>query len=657
MNFSRLVNEWAWRVNDGMPDPLNRTHVEFLRDVLRESGYGEDFIMSYTQNLTEAGEDDKIIKYKDKDGNAAEMKAAAAKKQSEDHPAKIAWQKTQDDDTGNSTEKPDPQQLSGTDFERSAGKKKEKPTESDSETSKAINDKRFGVSAKVENLLSKGYIGKDDAVKVNEFKEDFEQFQSNPSKETAEELVKKYNLSMNSSGSKLYLGFLAGDNRKILGQGNKLVQVMGNELNKFVDLKAEGNAAKTKTNALAGSSKPELATKAFARDDEGVQELFSKEPYNRLKERYHQIFGPKGEDGKILRPSSEHSKEYFSQSVNENTSLDKTISLLEEQGNEEVKNAMVAHRDRMKNIAKGFDKPSEELRKQVESSYSQMAREMHESDPDAARAIMKNVAEMALYDSEIAGGDEAYLPSHGSYPSGDKLRVDRDGKGAIERVAAVSVKFGKSGGGVYGFPGESAQYIKYHPEEEKRDLLKNRIGYPGYPLGVKEEQLNEPEKFNKLIEEGELTEMFKEDGAEKIRLKLVEIQEKINTEVDKLPKPLKKKALVNIRKKLDALNSEAQAVIAENIDTTKAQELLGKHNAREILKGGAHASNIIVMAACIKTSDGLSNIEHNHQVINDTGLESKTEKGSDDLSKWKFMGRFTDNRGGGLQGAYIGGDK
>ena len=54
MNFSRLVKEWAWRVNDGMPDPRNRTHVEFLRDVLRESGYAEDFIMSYTQNLTEA---------------------------------------------------------------------------------------------------------------------------------------------------------------------------------------------------------------------------------------------------------------------------------------------------------------------------------------------------------------------------------------------------------------------------------------------------------------------------------------------------------------------------------------------------------------------------------------------------------------------------
>jgi len=151
MNFSRLVNEWAWRVNDGMPDPLNRTHVEFLRDVLRESGYGEDFIMSYTQNLTEAGEDDKIVKYKDKDGNAAEMKASAAKKQSEDHPAKIAWQKTQDDDTGNSTEKPDPQKLSGTDFDRSVGKEKESP---EKETSKTEQPKRE-ISGK-NKTLSKG---------------------------------------------------------------------------------------------------------------------------------------------------------------------------------------------------------------------------------------------------------------------------------------------------------------------------------------------------------------------------------------------------------------------------------------------------------------------------------------------------------------------
>ena len=53
MHFSGIVSEWAWRVNDGMPDPKNRTHVEFLRDVLRESGYSESFIQDYTQNLLE----------------------------------------------------------------------------------------------------------------------------------------------------------------------------------------------------------------------------------------------------------------------------------------------------------------------------------------------------------------------------------------------------------------------------------------------------------------------------------------------------------------------------------------------------------------------------------------------------------------------------
>ena len=76
MNFSRLVNEWAWRVNDGMPDPRNRTHVEFLRDVLRESGYGEDFIMSYTQNLTEA----EVFKATKKDtGNVSDFDTEAAR--------------------------------------------------------------------------------------------------------------------------------------------------------------------------------------------------------------------------------------------------------------------------------------------------------------------------------------------------------------------------------------------------------------------------------------------------------------------------------------------------------------------------------------------------------------------------------------------------
>jgi hypothetical protein len=657
LDTEKIIRELSYRVSDGTPNLTNPIHILEMKIIMLESGYPVEFVSKITSIISEDTKKSFNAVSKDTEETSifATEKARDAAIKSGTHKK---WVGDDDDKASDNKEddgRPKGAALFDTDETEKFNEPESKPSvDSNSETSKTINDKRFGVSAKAQNSLKKGYISKEEAAKVEQFKEDFEKFESNPNQKGAEELINKYQLSMNAGGNKLYLGFLAGDNRKILGAKNKLVKIMGDKLNKFVDLKSKGNASKIKTDALAGKSKPNLATRASAKNDKGVAELFSKEPYNRLKERYHQIFGPKGEDGNILRPSSKYSKEYLNQSINENTSLDQTIDLLEEQGNKEVKNAMVKHRDRMRDIAKGFVKPSEEQRKLVESSYSQMAREMHEADPDAARAIMKNVAEMALYDSELAGGDECYLPSHGSYPSGDKLRVDRNGDGVVERVAAVSVKFGKSSGGVYGFPGESAQYIKYHPDEEKRDLLKNRVGYPGYSLGVKEEHINDPEKFNKLIEEGELSEMFKDGGAEKIRLKLVEIQKKINARVDKLPKPLKKKALVNIRKKLDGLNGEAAAIIAANIDPVKAEKLLGKHNAREIMKGGAHAANIIVMAACIKTSGGLSNIEHNHQVINESGLESKTEKGSDDLTKWKFMGRFTDNRGGGLQGAYIG---
>ena len=47
MRFNYLVKEWAWRVNNGMPDPKKRTHLQILEDVLRDYKYSEDFIQEY----------------------------------------------------------------------------------------------------------------------------------------------------------------------------------------------------------------------------------------------------------------------------------------------------------------------------------------------------------------------------------------------------------------------------------------------------------------------------------------------------------------------------------------------------------------------------------------------------------------------------------
>ena len=65
-------------------------------------------------------DDDKIIKYKDKEGESQEMTAGAAKKQPDDHPAKVAYNKMSDDG-GDDSEKDSGGKLGGGDFDRDGG--------------------------------------------------------------------------------------------------------------------------------------------------------------------------------------------------------------------------------------------------------------------------------------------------------------------------------------------------------------------------------------------------------------------------------------------------------------------------------------------------------------------------------------------------------
>ena len=69
-----FVKEAAWDRKFGEPLPT-------LEDVMKEAEV----------------DDDKIIKYKDKEGESQEMTAGAAKKQPDDHPAKVAYGKITDD--------------------------------------------------------------------------------------------------------------------------------------------------------------------------------------------------------------------------------------------------------------------------------------------------------------------------------------------------------------------------------------------------------------------------------------------------------------------------------------------------------------------------------------------------------------------------------
>jgi len=91
-----FIKEAAWDRKFGEPLPT-------LEDVMKEAEV----------------DDDKIIKYKDKEGESQEMTAGAAKKQPDDHPAKVAYSKMSDG--GGDDEKDSGGKLSGGDFDRNAG--------------------------------------------------------------------------------------------------------------------------------------------------------------------------------------------------------------------------------------------------------------------------------------------------------------------------------------------------------------------------------------------------------------------------------------------------------------------------------------------------------------------------------------------------------
>ena len=76
-------------------------------------------LLEIAQSMNEV-DDDKIIKYKDKEGESQEMTAGAAKKQPDDHPAKVAYNKM-GDDGGDDGEKDSGGKLGGGDFDRDSG--------------------------------------------------------------------------------------------------------------------------------------------------------------------------------------------------------------------------------------------------------------------------------------------------------------------------------------------------------------------------------------------------------------------------------------------------------------------------------------------------------------------------------------------------------
>lgn len=539
-----------------------------------------------------------------------------------------------------------------------------------------------GESASVKNVFE--YLSDEDKQQFRDFEDDYRTLVSlddtEERKNQAEKMVTKYGLDSNKGSDepnpKLYMRKVSPDARKILsGDGNKTSEELRDTIENALGTSLKG-ATKGGSNVkqeVTTTSKPDIggANKEFIRtseQDEAVRSIFSKEPYSRLPSSMHQLMGAVGEDGNLLYPSSENSKAYLKHSIEENKSLEKTIEKLkklEESDNVKpsVRKALETHQENMNRILNEYEIPSKEASEAVGSSYAIMAETLNEESGVLAGAMMKNMAEMALYDTEIAGGDEAYLPSAGTFPSGDKIRVDRDGKGVVEKIAAVSVKYGKSGKfKAYGFPGETGQYQKFHPNEEYRDRLHSRPGDDGYDLGVKDEIVDNPLAIKQIISESGFGDAIQDEDKliqviQSMKSKIQEIKEEIgyiqnSAEAKRAGKPTAKKQMGSQKSKISKIEKELASEMANYVDRDKLNELVGKDNARLIMSRPQCMITALTFGSTLTTSNGLDVIEHNHQEIADGKYITKTDTAESGQTKylknWALTWRAYDDRAGGL---------
>jgi hypothetical protein len=489
--------------------------------------------------------------------------------------------------------------------------------------------------------------------------------ETNEKKKTAlaTALIEKYKLSGSNNKQKLYVGVFDFNQeaKKMLGVGG-VASVILSDLEKASNVKLGGSdASGAKVSALLGdSAKPDLTDKSKAKDDALVADIFKTEPLSYLEGKFYELHGPLGTDGKLIgRAGGENAKVYFQHSVSKNKALDKTIELLkilESQGKVKpgLRKVVETHKAELQRIANEMTIPSKEASAAVGASYSKVAQSLVEnSDKQVANSIMKQWAEMALYDTETAAGDECYLPSVGNFPSGDKIKITRKGT-KIEKVASVSVKYGSTGKyGNFGFPGECAQYQNYHPNPEYRDRNNSHPGVNGYSLGIKDNLIDDKKQFMKMLKESGMAKHLKNP---KDIEAFHSLMQKAKLAIEKLRQKHKVnsfKDLVPHLKEVKALNEKFAKDMQKLFNVNSFVKEYGKDNSAALLGGPMNLMTGMCFAATLNTSNGLNSIEHNHQLIDDKGVyHSSTDSGSPNLKLWKLSFRAYDERGGGMITSY-----
>jgi len=678
-DLNKILVEWAYRTNDGQPDVKNSAKLLTLETVLKDFGWSRE---ARAELLGTLMEDDIVTKiggsgspYTVKNFNKEKHKLVK-KNASDDEIAKVTKGKV-------NKEKPKVSKLS-----QNANKAREllgieiSEDVTDPQKKKDIDSLLQQVGKSIDKLSD------EEKKSVTKFFESLNILYSDKATdEEREDAWREINVSASPNRQKLYLDDLRGESGlyKILGEGKSAVRSrLVDEVSKYKDIPEDDNKNYIKAESLAkpdiGGGKPARAANKKKSGkyvdeiaDTNVNKVMNIPPLNRItKPAFRTLFGPIGEDGNLIIPSSKNSRKYFEHSINNNTSLKNVSNFLRELSVEgkapkELSESIDGHQKRLQEISKNYEIPSEEARKAVEESYAILAEELHEASPEYAGRLLKQFAEMEQYDSEIAGGDECYLPGHGSFPGGDKLLIEKGDAGG-KQVSFISIKYGKSGSKkrtVYGCPANMSALQQIHPDESKRESLGQYVGQPNYTLAVKDDLIDTPEKTEEtitdLLNESGLEDLFNDDERKELASivhSTKERTEELRKEATGSDGKVDWKKFNELRKNDEALINDSRK-LRQICNEEKLSTLIGQRNSEALSKKLSPEVFIssVVFVNQVKTSNGYEFLKHNKQFIENGEIKNETISGGTDMDGWYInprMNRTPGRNGGGIQSSYVG---
>jgi len=649
LNTYEIITEWSYRLQNGTPDMKSQSDLHILRQVLIEQGYPHNFIKEYMDNICE----DSIVK-NIKSGNEYVVQS---------HNPETQTLVTQD--------------ASPEEIENLKNKdKKGSEAESSPENQKIVGDFDKRINDRIGNLNDgQKVLVKEALEKINTLYND--SATPEQQRDAAQWLVGEAGFSANEMPStgkrKAYLNKLGG-NRKILGDGTVNTEGLVQKIESLIELQTFD--AKSVKIGFSTAAKPDLGNENIVKpkDDPKVSEYFSRHPIlQKIRGGLHGIFAVRDEGGNVKMPSSEYSSEYLEQSFR-SPSLQNTINFARKQhesGNLDarVTNSLEKHQQNLENVLTTYKIPGEEAKQAIANSYNDLMVDLHESDPEIASSIMKQIAENNLYEQELANGEEVYLPSAGNFPAGDKIKG-----GTTERVSLISCKFGKNGR-IYGCPANSKTICELHPDTSKQNNQGQYLGETGHTLlindnlikGENEEETKEKTKsfIKTTLTEVDLGDTFSDDEIYQIS----EITTSYMGEIDRIKEEVSEMGLPDegekwkaFSKKLAEVEGKYKQLMGEVITMEHAARLLGENNAPNLVqKAGVKIEALlsaIEIANNIRTNSTLLELEHNKQFYDKSGapnfVTSKGTQNPNDYSITFRTKRTAGRTGGGCQLSFTG---